>query len=269
MTAAARSSAPEGACCCICLSSVESLQLLSCMSCVCEGVFHKDCLERVPRTEGGGLLRRCPNCRVPGRKILVKEVLDAYLGARGLDEAEAGPSEATRLRRHLRARTQQLQKLTRGSELASGLLFATLPRAPFRFLSRRAPEGLRCAFCRGLLETFRDVCLLDCSCSALAHASCIEAARKKVVDGGRSGGEKASASLLLCDRCQDPLPEPAAVCVKSITLAFSRSPAAFRAAHLSAASRRVSRSLRAVSRAICKAKGLEQGAVGEGGRGVR
>ena len=110
--------APEGACCCICLSSVESLQLLSCLSCVCEGVFHEDCLERVPRTEEGALLRRCPNCREPGSKVRVKDALDAYLGSRGLDEAEEGPLEVARLRRHLRARTQKLQNLERSNERA-------------------------------------------------------------------------------------------------------------------------------------------------------
>ena len=247
MTAGA--SAPEGACCCICLSSVESLQRLSCMSCVCEGVFHEACLEKVPTTEEGGL-RRCPNCRSPGRKIRVTDVLGAYLGVEGLEE-EGRPSEVSRLRRHLRVRTQQLRKLTRGSERARGLL-ATLSRGPFRFLSRRAPEGLRCSFCRGLLETFRDVSLLDCSCSALAHSACVDEARRMASAGGEG------ASLLLCDRCQDPLPEPAAVCVKSITLDFAKGPAAFRAARLSAASMRVSRSLSAVSKAICKVRALER-----------
>ena len=217
------------------------------MSCVCEGVFHETCLERVPTTEEGGL-RRCPNCRSPGKKIRVTDVLGAYLGTKGLEE-EGLPSEVSRLKRHLRARTRQLQKLTRSREKARGLL-ATLPRCPFRFLPRRAPEGLRCSFCRGLLETFRDVSLLDCSCSALAHSACVDEARKKASSGDRE------VSLFLCNLCQDPLPEPASVCVKSIILDFAKDPAAFRAAHLSAASKRVSRNLCAVSKVICKVRAL-------------
>jgi hypothetical protein len=214
---AATSSVPDGAICSICLCAVEDVSRLQCLSCVCEGVFHETCLERLQKMDSG--LRRCPHCRREGRRISVKTVLDAYLGA--------GDEDLLRLKKHLRARLKAL----RTQETVK-----SLSRKSFRVLPWTAPEGIRCCLCSGLVETFRDVSLLGCSCCALVHASCMPVAE--------------TGELMYCERCQEPLPEPSAICLKQLTREYVTSGQSFVERHRLSAASRVSASLRAVRKRL-------------------
>lgn len=228
---------PEGACCGICLGPIEVFKQLSCLSCVCEGVFHAGCLEKVPRSATDEPLRRCPNCRAPGEQLLVKDVLDAYMGA--AEEPDDESMELARLRRHLRARAHALRTLA-CSRHAKNLL-RQLPTPPTRFLPRGATEGMRCALCRGLLATFRDVSLLSCSCRSLVHGACLDATM---------GRPPTDAGLWLCEDCQEPFLDPPAVGVKALAQQYAHDPVRFKALHRIGSVRRVSQSLAKVSRAI-------------------
>lgn len=230
----------EGACCGICLAPIEELRQMSCLSCVCEGVFHAGCLEMLPRPTTDEPLRRCPNCRAPGQQLLVKDALDAYMGE--AEELDDGPTELARLRRCLQARVRVLRTLACARRAKH--LLRQLPTSPTRFLPRGAAEGLRCTLCRGLFATFSDVSLLACSCRSLVHVTCLEATMGRQPEG---------AGLWLCEDCQEPLLDPAAVGVKALARQYAQDPVSFKALHRAGSVRRVSQSLSKVSRASRRA----------------
>lgn len=177
----------DAATCSICLASVERLETLQCMSCVCEAVFHAACLEKVPRVDGGRQ-RRCPNCRQEGRRVAVEKVLAAYLGV--------GHAKLDLLRKRLRYRLKVLRLRQKK--------VCCIPRRAFQILPRKAQEGIRCSLCLQMLDTFRDVSLLGCSCASLVHAACLPPPSEE-------------GSLVCCERCREPLSTPSAVSLKSIT----------------------------------------------------
>ena len=208
---AAESDVKETLNCAICMGSISDFFAASCMSCVCEGIFHKDCLERVESALGR---RRCPYCRTEGRILS----LHVPYNSRELVERRIWRVESQLLRQKLVENEGEIVKRTKllseglcrlkknpgGEDVYSKLLHP--PAVPKR---KRTPYKTFCSLCDEGIMSFSDLMTQCCQCCALYHPSCL-----KTIESG-----ECPENILCCVECKsvDILPE--GVAVKSLMAA--------------------------------------------------
>jgi hypothetical protein len=183
--------------CAICLGSIETFSSACCMSCVCEGVFHRECLECVPKVAPHALQadrRQCPYCRTEGtivelhkevhrmcppgnkRERIEKRVRQMYtLTSSTRDDLEKAEREIRRRTLVLGDQVNELRRLPGGDLLVESLLYPPLQPELWR-----SPKGK--TFCRSCGEgilSFSELSTQACHCSSLYHDKCLQ----KIVDG--------------------------------------------------------------------------------------
>jgi len=188
----ASGAAMETLSCAICLGSVETFSSASCMSCVCEGVFHKECLERLPVLAPHSLQgdrRQCPYCRAEGtivelhkevhrmcppgnkRERVEKRVRQMWMLASStredLEETEREIRKRTRL---LGDQVNALRRIPGGHILLEGLLYPP-PRAD---AGRSSKGKTSCRSCGDGIMYFSDLSTQACHCGALYHWKCLQ-----------------------------------------------------------------------------------------------
>jgi len=182
--------------CAICLGSIEKFVSASCVSCVCEGIFHTECLARVPTIAShavhGGCMR-CPCCRSVGdlvelhkevhrmcppgnkRESVDRRVRQLWLLSSNLREAlEETERELRRSTRLLGERVNVLKGLPDGNILVEGLLYPSARRDAGTTLAGTT----LCRLCGEGIMNFSELMTQACHCNALYHSECL----KKVVD---------------------------------------------------------------------------------------
>jgi hypothetical protein len=189
---AASEDSTETLTCAICLGSIENFVSASCMSCVCEGIFHKECLERVPTVEPHALhgdRRQCPYCRTRGtivelhkevyrmcppankRERVEKRVRQMWtLASSTRDSLEETERELRRMSRLLGERMNALRRLPGGAQRYEDLLYPPLRAGvavPWtgKTLCRTCGEGIM---------GFSDLTTQACHCGALYHLRCLK-----------------------------------------------------------------------------------------------
>jgi hypothetical protein len=200
--------------CAICMCSISDFFTASCMSCVCEGVFHKGCLERVEQVMGR---RKCPYCRTEGSILSLQRVCPPYnnrevveqrirrVESQGLREGLVqNEKEILRRMKVLTESLHQLKQLPGGEETYSRLLYT-----PAFLKMKTTPNTTFCSVCHEGIMSFSDMMTQCCQCCAVYHPSCL----KSVEVGARS------EDILCCVGCKsvDILPE--GVKVKSLLAA--------------------------------------------------
>ena len=194
--------------CAICLGSIETFLSACCMSCVCEGVFHRECLDKVPKAAPHALQadrRQCPYCRTEGtivelhkevhrmcppghkREWIEKRVRQMYTLSSStrndLEKAERDIRERTRV---LGDQVNALRRIAGGPLLLESLLHPP-PRPEFGL----SPQGQTlCRSCGEGILYFSELATQACHCGSLYHAKCLQ----KIVEG-------VPAEKILCCPC--------------------------------------------------------------------
>lgn len=176
--------------CAICLCPISHFSSASCMSCVCEGVFHTECLERIQPLASHvlhGEERQCPYCRTVGSIVkLHKEVhrmcppggkrervekrlrLMWKLSPSARDTLEATERDIRKKSRHLGERLHALKLLHGGPSVYEGLLY------PFsQAVATALPDATLCRKCGEGIVDFSDLTTQACHCNALYHSKCL------------------------------------------------------------------------------------------------
>ena len=200
--------------CAICMGSISDFSTASCMSCVCEGVFHKGCLERVKSVLGQ---RRCPYCRTEGRILSLQRVCPPYNNREDV-ERRIWRVDSQPLRDQLVANEKEIWRRTK--MLSDGLgelkmlpggenAYLRLLHKPAVLETNTTPHTTYCRVCNEGIMSFSDMMTQCCQCCAVYHPSCL-----KTVEVGA-----ASEDIVCCLGCKsvDILPE--GVKVKSLVAA--------------------------------------------------
>ena len=208
--------------CAICLASIERFDEASCMSCVCEGVFHIACLARVP--VDARCARRCPCCRQRGEILSLDDALheERALTCRTevMQLGKLTPENDAMLRRAQRELEQKYADLEEGLvelRMQQGnagllpLLFPACRGAARTFCAFAAPwrsfgASTRCQLChQGILE-FSSLATQACKCQALFHATCLSSLLKRTPRD----------RLVVCARCGCSTVSPECLAVKEL-----------------------------------------------------
>ena len=222
----ARAAAESSLGCAICLSVIECFEEAACMTCVCEGLFHRRCLERLP--QGAEARRRCPYCRREGRILSLQQELSDEHVPTGRQEArllalrlvtEEDRTLASLLlgaeeklaRQHCRLE-EELRRL--GAEQGPWNLRQLLFPPPANVWARWCRGGggggggggcggALCCLCGAGVQDFSSLATQGCRCQALFHSACL----------ARLQGRTPPGRVACCPRCGSGavLPEGAAV----------------------------------------------------------
>jgi len=205
--------------CAICLSVIDCFEEAACMTCVCEGLFHRRCLERLP--QGAEARRRCPYCRREGRILSLQQELsdehvptgrqEARLLALRLAKEEDGAlaslllgAEEKLARQHCRLE-KELRRLgaEQGPWKLRQLLFPPPANVWARWCRGGGCGGALCCLCGAGVQDFSSLATQGCPCQALFHAACLAQLQGRTPPG----------RVACCPRCGSGavLPEGAAV----------------------------------------------------------
>lgn len=227
--------------CAICLDNITWFSSACCLACVCEGVFHVECLRKVPKIDTHpehGDLRICPYCRAKGFEISLEQALqaahpqaDVRSGAeaqiRKLTAACTEPQPrplllATEGRiRELRCRLDQVLSRVRGAsetEFRQCLHPAETTRRP------ELAGSTLCQLCGAGVADFSDLFSQACECCALFHRGCLL----------KLAAEAPADRVPCCPQCSKVVVEAAGVSVKQDARFLSASNSEARAASWSA-----------------------------------
>ena len=217
--------------CAICLGSIQNFVSASCMSCVCEGIFHTECLELLstvtPHMQHADQ-RQCPYCRTVGtivelhkevhrmcppsskREFVEKKVRRMWVlppsTRDSLEESERTIAKRSRL---LGEQLNALQCLYGGNGVCEGLL-----HPPPSHVAKTPAGSTLCRKCGQGIMDFSDLATQGCHCKALYHSKCL----KEVVGG--TPIEK----IPCCLSCRSVGIVPEGVSVKELVAASCVSP---------------------------------------------
>jgi len=201
--------------CAICMCAIEDFFDACCMTCVCEGVYHRDCIQRVERTQGAQT-SRCPYCRTEGE---VSSLYQSCLPSARRETLERSirTLSAPDLRRTLlsneeeiRKRSQTLsERLARLKRLKGEAAYASIVHVAAELQPVEAPHTTMCLVCRQGILDFSDLTTQRCECSALYHPACL----KRAVESAPA--EK----ILCCFGCRKADVSPEGVPVKALVAA--------------------------------------------------
>ena len=187
--------------CCICLDSIKSFSETSCMSCVCEGIFHKECLGLVSVTSlhpMRGELRQCPYCRTLGTVVELREELAmicppankraavekriSFLGRYFASSAKAMKEREAEILKKVTYLGDVMNRLR--SDGSDGEKWYSSLVHPCGGIRRRkrgivGGEGTFCQICEEGILDFSELSSQACRCRALYHQACLTAASSK------------------------------------------------------------------------------------------